>query len=613
MKTTNNNQNIESKNRVKNYDGEVYVKNCPTIGNVMRVKDGLVCIIFKQGGNGWYQAEDVNELPEWAVLRADIRNRETGKKAIITHIYHNYAKGRYEVKEEDQEYAKYIDVWDLADLYEPEPEQESDKANDLDEIHRQFTKGEREAEDALVRDFHGKLTKKGGTTKLTDLDTACFFAHIITAVCHEGKTMQEAYESACKDLDYMSEWRGRNLDRKVWDCLITERAFRRIEKQVSGTITWNVSYRYTENHWFAIDYTANDGETGVLVIGAETEQEAVSLAYKRHKWIAEVTGTCLAEWDGRRYHRISTTTDPDGGRKATLKQASEITDIPAADLVWDEDKEGVKVWGNIESHRDNLERMGGRRGRVVFTNNKTGLPTGADCYTFRKDREADIREYVSKTHDRISRDFSETRDKHGERGHEYHEGERVVTVYGRGTVVKTDCWHATDLIDVRLDAPTYNYIWSLAGTPQRRVAVNRDNIVSIELPEPPKEVTLEEPSEITAEPTLYERHNITADERRKRAEGSAQYIRRQARLAREAFYHHKGARIETSIAYRNGQDDPDKMSYKVSWYDETRTGELHLVDCENGISLGQAARHMADFALLTECGLTLREILYPAA
>ena len=360
-----------------------------------------------------------------------------------------------------------------------------------------------------------------------------------------------------------------------------------------------------------------------VILGAdmlgESRPHAVGCIVTGYKWSVKVGEFMyqLQGEDGKQYwdfeRNIIPDTDTDGGRKATLEQAEEITDIPAADLVWDEDKEVVKVWGNIESHRDNLERMGGRRGRVVFTNNKTGLPTGADCYTFRKDREADIREYVSKTHDRISRDFSETRDKHGERGHEYHEGERVVTVYGRGTVVKTDCWHATDLIDVRLDAPTYNYIWSLAGTPQRRVAVNRDNIVSIELPEPPKEVTLEEPSEITAEPTLYERHNITADERRKRAEVSAQYIRRQARMAREAFYHHKGARIETSIAYRNDTDDPDKMSYKVCWYDETRTGRLHLVDCENGISLGQAARHMADFALLTECGLTLREILYPAA
>lgn len=445
MKTTNNNQNIESKNRVKNYDGEVYVKNWPTIGNVMRVKDGLVCIIFKQGGNGWYQAEDVNELPEWAVLRADIRNRETGKKAIITHIYHNYAKGRYEVKEEGQEYAKYIDVWDLADLYEPEPEQESDKANDLDEIHRQFTKGEREAEDALVRDFHGKLTKKGGTTKLTDLDTACFFAHIITAVCHEGKTMQEAYESACKDLDYMSEWRGRNLDRKVWDCLITERAFRRIEKQVSGTITWNVSYRYTENHWFAIDYTANDGETGVLVIGAETEQEAVSLAYKRHKWIAEVTGTCLAEWDGRRYHRISTTTNPDGGRK-------EITEA-----------EGIKVGDTVKHNW-----------------------TGDDVATVTA----------------IRRTYWDAQD-------------------GEVYVFRLDYGQQTTGVFRSVLGP---FQMEMNGGEYRREALTPCTPDGRELlPEPPKEVTIsdeqsgkaerETNGEITDEPTLYERHNITAEER----------------------------------------------------------------------------------------------------
>ena len=132
------------------------------------------------------------------------------------------------------------------------------------------------------------------------------------------------------------------------------------------------------------------------------------------------------------------------------------------------------------------------------------------------------------------------------------------------------------------------------------------------LPEPPAEVTISIDGE-GHEPTLYERHDITAGEREAKAKGSALYIRHQARMAREAFYSHKGARIEASIAYRNGTDDPDGMSYKVCWYDETRTGELHLVECENGISLEQAARHMADFSLLSECGLTLREILYPAA
>lgn len=56
------------------------------------------------------------------------------------------------------------------------------------------------------------------------------------------------------------------------------------------------------------------------------------------------------------------------------------------------------------------------------------------------------------------------------------------------------------------------------------------------------------------------------------------------------------------------------MTYRVNWYEWTTDRKtFRLVDCENGISLGQAARHMADFALLSECGLTLREILYPAA
>ena len=78
-----------------------------------------------------------------------------------------------------------------------------------------------------------------------------------------------------------------------------------------------------------------------------------------------------------------------------------------------------------------------------------------------------------------------------EERHEYHEGEKVVTIYGRGTVVRGRAWYASDLIDVQLDAPTYNYIWSLLGTPQKMVAVSRNDIVSIELPEPPAEVYID--------------------------------------------------------------------------------------------------------------------------
>ena len=166
----------------------------------------------------------------------------------------------------------------------------------------------------------------------------------------------------------------------------------------------------------------------------------------------------------------------------------EAEDIPAADLVWDEDEQGVKVWGNIDKHAENLTRMGAKRGRVVFKSNKTGLPTGADCWVLPKSKGEDVRQYVRKVHERISRDFSEAREKYGDKEHKYHEGEKVTTIYGRGTVVRGRSWHASDLIDVQLDTPTYNYIWSLLGTPQKMVAVSRNDIVSIELPEPPAEV-----------------------------------------------------------------------------------------------------------------------------
>lgn len=228
-----------------------------------------------------------------------------------------------------------------------------------------------------------------------------------------------------------------------------------------------------------------------VVLGAFGERRyAIGCIVTGYKWDV-ATGQflyILQGEDGQQYTDFERNIIADKGEEPTLEPASEITDIPAADLCWDVDEEGVKVWGNIERHADNLKGMGARKGRVVFKSNKTGLPQGADCYVLPKDCEDAVRQYIRKTHERISHDFSEAREKYGQERHEYHEGERVLTIYGRGTVIKTDCWHASDLIDVRLDLPTYNYIWSLLGTPQSHVAVNREQIVSIELPEPPAEI-----------------------------------------------------------------------------------------------------------------------------
>ena len=257
---------------------------------------------------------------------------------------------------------------------------------------------------------------------------------------------------------------------------------------------------------------------------------------------------------------------------ATLEESCEISDIPAADLCWDVDEEGVKVWGNIERHADNLKRMGAKRGRVVFKSNRTGLPQGADCYVLTKDSEDEVRQYIRKTHERISHDFSEAREKYGQEGHEYREGEKVVTIYGRGTVIKTDCWHQTDLIDVRLDLPTYNYIWSLLGTPQSHVAVSREQIVSIELPEPPKEVTLESASEIS--------DNLKS---RKRT------IVSRAKDGKQAWRMYNGYEVRVRKAYTNGSKEPENWTYCVSWY-----ADGQLVECENGVRLEQAAKALND-------------------
>ena len=341
------------------------------------------------------------------------------------------------------------------------------------------------------------------------------------------------------------------------------------------------------------------------------------------------TGTIARVWDGYDGFSYEVTRDvpieglepgsevweafpPEKGLEP-LEPASEITDVPAADLCWDVDEEGVKVWGNIERHADNLKRMGAKRGRVVFKSNRTGLPQGADCYVLTKDSEDEVRQYIRKTHERISHDFSEAREKYGQEGHEYREGEKVVTIYGRGTVIKTDCWHQTDLIDVRLDLPTYNYIWSLLGTPQSHVAVSREQIVSIELPEPPKEVVLQDTSEIKA--VCIEGVSLTAEKRQKWVKNFGDIIREHTTMGKETQYNHDCGCIRVTVAYRNDSDKPEDWTYCVAWYRwlDIVTEKRELVECENGVRLEQAARAMADFHLLADAGLSLRQILYPAA
>lgn len=77
--------------------------------------------------------------------------------------------------------------------------------------------------------------------------------------------------------------------------------------------------------------------------------------------------------------------------------------------------------------------------------------------------------------------------------------------------------------------------------------------------------------------------------------------------------------VKVRTAYKNNSHDPKDWTYCVSWYETTpikgdSDGQHQtLRECENGILLEQAARHMAYFELMARKGWTLDEILYGKA
>lgn len=80
-----------------------------------------------------------------------------------------------------------------------------------------------------------------------------------------------------------------------------------------------------------------------------------------------------------------------------------------------------------------------------------------------------------------------------------------------------------------------------------------------------------------------------------------------------------GKCVKVRKAYTNDSHDPKDWTYCVSWYETTpikgdADGQHQtLRECENGILLEQAAKHMAYFEQMTRKGWTLDEILYGKA
>ena len=163
-------------------------------------------------------------------------------------------------------------------------------------------------------------------------------------------------------------------------------------------------------------------------------------------------------------------------------------------------------------------------------------------------------------------------------------------------------------IDVNVDA------WDVVVTSMTYGSKFRTwlNIDAFE-PVADEEPTLEGVGEIKA--VCIEGVILTAEKRQKWVKNFGDIIREHTTMGKETQYNHDCGCICVNVAYRNDSNDPDDMTYCVAWYKwlDIVTEKRELVECENGVRLEQAARAMADFHLLADAGLSLRQILYPAA
>ena len=109
--------------------------------------------------------------------------------------------------------------------------------------------------------------------------------------------------------------------------------------------------------------------------------------------------------------------------------------------------------------------------------------------------------------------------------------------------------------------------------------------------------------------------SLTAEKRQKWVKNFGDIIREHTTMGKETQYNHDCGCIRVTVAYRNDSDKPEDWTYCVAWYKwlDIVTEKRELVECENGVRLEQAARAMADFHLLADAGLSLRQSLYPAA
>lgn len=282
-------------------------------------------------------------------------------------------------------------------------------------------------------------------------------------------------------------------------------------------------------------------------------------------------------------------------KAAELATAKREQGTAFGDLFWDNyGKSSIIICGNIDDHAAELEALGGRRIMARYSALQNGRKWTermgrTDAYLFSEARQREALQYLTTINAAI---FDAALRHEGEQvkaAEAYEVGERVATIYGSGEITKhTARYGGGKCCVVKLDRFTYRYGWK--GMPQTFVEVSAEDM----RPEADssRAASLQDSQEIDS----FTRKYCASD------------IIDAAQMGATLCLEHEGKRIKIRTAYTNGHNDPQGWTYCVTWYEGK-----DLRECENGVTLLQAAHAMSQFKKGAANGLTLSEILNPAA
>ena len=266
----------------------------------------------------------------------------------------------------------------------------------------------------------------------------------------------------------------------------------------------------------------------------------------------------------------------EAGRKRRAAYLRETTaegnTLPAGefgDLCYDYfGKSSVIVFGNTEDHAKQLEEIGGKKSdRIRYSplqngrkwTEKSGRTSG---YYFTTEKaKAKAVEYVQRVNLAIFKKYEKAATNVSQMPADFKEGDRVRTEHGLGTVTAhTPLHNAANSVCVKLDKFTYNYGWK--GLPHLLIDCHCSNITR----------------------TDEGRNADFSDEDCKKE------IIEAAQMGVVRCCARNGKEIRIRAAYDNDSGNPEHWTYCVTWYQ----GKA-VRNCENGVTLDQAAHHFSHF------------------